>query len=203
MGLKAVGRSPFLAGAYCWKHAGGSKVPRALLRPLLTAICFAFVPQRYAVKARVVQAEPPSCWSSYVLFADAAPVGPDTFSVGLYLPSGGVRMFRCPRYVSTLQAAELWGWVHGVRLATSMKWPRVCVGSDSTVARCQVQGQKGAIFCSGQQRLLRALFWLRRWSWIPIAGFYVPFSCNLADPPSRMHDFYSVRSCLGSARERY
>ena len=36
--------SPFLAGAYCWKHAGGSRVPRALLHPLRTAICFAFVP---------------------------------------------------------------------------------------------------------------------------------------------------------------
>ena len=36
--------SPFVAGAYFWKHAGGSRVPRALLRPLLTAICFAFVP---------------------------------------------------------------------------------------------------------------------------------------------------------------
>ena len=126
--------SPFLAGAYCWKHARCGRVPRALLRPLLTAICFAFVPQRYAVKARV-QAEPPICWGDYVLFIDAAPVGPDAFSVGLYLPSGGVHIPQCPQWVSTLQAAELRGWVQGVRLATYMKWPRVCVGSDSTVAR--------------------------------------------------------------------
>ena len=48
----SAGLSPFLAGAYCWKHAGGGRVPRALLRPLLTAICFAFVPQKYPVKAR-------------------------------------------------------------------------------------------------------------------------------------------------------
>ena len=53
------GLSPFLAGAYCWKHAGGSRVPRALLRPLLTAICFAFVPQRYMMKAGV-QADTPA-----------------------------------------------------------------------------------------------------------------------------------------------
>ena len=133
----SMGFSPFLAGAYCWKHAGGSRVPRALLRPLLTAICFAFVPQRYTVKA-TVQAEPLTRSDSHVLFADAALVGPDSFSVGLYLPSGGVRMFQCPRWVTTLQAVELWGWVQGVRLATYMKWPRVCVGSDSTVARCQI-----------------------------------------------------------------
>ena len=82
------------------------------------------------------------------------------FFVGLYLPLGGVRMFRCPRWVTTLQAADLWGWMQGVRLATDMKWPRVCVGSDSTVARCQIQGQRGAVFCAGQQRILRALLWL-------------------------------------------
>ena len=124
------------------------------------------------VKARV-QAEPPFCRGDSVLFADAALVGPDAFSVGLYLPSGGMRMFQCPRWVSTLQA-ELWGWVQGVRLATYMKWPRVCVGSDSIVARCQIQGQRGAVFCSGQQRIQRALFWLRRWSGVPIAGFLSP-----------------------------
>ena len=144
----SAGLSPFLAGAYCWKHAGGSRVPRALLRPLLTAICFAFVPQKYLVKARV-QAEPPTCWGDHVLFADAAPVGADSFSVGLYLPLGGVCTFRCPRWVTNLQAAELWGWMQGVRLATCMKWPRVCVGSDSTVARCHIQGQRGVVFCAG------------------------------------------------------
>ena len=143
VGLKAVGRpkSFFGRGILLEAHGGGggggSRVPRALLRPLLTTICFAFVPQRYMMKARV-QAEPPAYWSEYVLFADAAPVGLDTFSVGLYLPSGGVRMFQCPRWVGTLQAAELWGWVQGVRLAAYMKRPRVCVGSDSTVARCQI-----------------------------------------------------------------
>ena len=46
-----AGLSPGLAGACCWKHAGGSRVPRALLRPLLTAMCFAFVQRRYKVKA--------------------------------------------------------------------------------------------------------------------------------------------------------
>ena len=98
-----------------------------------------------------------------MLFANAAPVGPAAFSVGLYLLTEGMRMFPWPRWVSTLQAAELWGWVQGVRLAAYMKWPRVCVGSDSIVAQCQVEGQRGAVFCSSQQRIVRALFWLCRW----------------------------------------
>ena len=136
-----AGLSPFLARAY----ARGSRVPRALLRALLTAICFAFVPQRYTVKPRV-QTQPPTCWSEYVLFANAAPLGLASFSVGLYFPMGGMRMFPCPRWVNTLQAAELWGWVQWVRLAAYMKWPWVCVGSDSTVWHGAKSKGRGAPF---------------------------------------------------------
>ena len=166
----SAGLSPFLADAYCWKHAGGSRVPRALLRPLLTTICFAFVPHKYPVRPRV-QAEPPTCWGDHVLSAEAAPEGPNSFSVGLDLPLGGVRTFQCPHWVTTLQAAQLWGWVQGVRLATCVKWPRVCVGSGSIVARCQIQGQRGAAFCAGQRRILRALFWLRCDLGFPLRAF--------------------------------
>ena len=127
----SAGLSPFVAGAYCWDHLKGNSVRRALLRPLLTAICVAFVPEGYMVKG-MVQAEPPTCSSDYVLFADVAPVGPDTFPVGLHLASGGMRVFQCPCWVSTLQAAELWGLVQGVRLAAYMKWPLVCLGVDVT-----------------------------------------------------------------------
>ena len=59
------------------------------------AICFAFVPQRYSDKTRI-QAEPPACWRDRVLFTDAAPTSPTTFTVGVYLPVGGIRTFPCP-----------------------------------------------------------------------------------------------------------
>ena len=149
VGLKAAGGTkPVFSWCLLLETRGGQW--GALLWPLLTAICFAFVPRRYPLKAWV-QAEPPSCWGEHVLFADATPVGPHSFSVGLYLPSGGMRTFQCPRWVTTLQAAELRAWVQGVRLAAYMQWPRVCVGSDSAVARGH-----GA-FCAVQQRILRAL----------------------------------------------
>ena len=45
--------------------------------------------------------------------------------------------------------------------------------------------------------MLRALFWLRRWFGIPIAGFYVPSGRNPADPPSRVHDFDSMSLVWG------
>ena len=78
----SAGLSPFLAGAYCWKHAVGSRVPRALLRPLLTAICFAFVPRRYTVKAKV-QAEPPTCWGAHV-YLQTPPLWGQTISLLAY-----------------------------------------------------------------------------------------------------------------------
>ena len=198
----SAGLGPFLAGAYCWKHAGGSRVPRALLRPLLTTICFAFVPQKYPVKA-MVQAEPPDLLGGPCSICRCRPCGTRQFFCWFIPAIGGRAYVSVPPLGDYLQAAELWGWMQGVRLATYMKWPRVCVGSDSTVARCQIRGQRGAVFCAGQQRMLRALFWLRRWSGIPIVGFYVPSGRNPTDPPSRMHDFDSLSSCLGSARERY
>ena len=59
------------------------------------------------------------------------------------------------------------------------------------------------MFCTGQQCMMRLLFWLRRWSHIKIAGFYSPSARNLADPPSKLRDFDFAQSCLGTARERY
>ena len=73
VGLKAISGTESVFGRSVLLEADrGSRVPRALLRPLLSAVYFAFLPQRYMVKARV-QAKPPTCCTDYVLFADAAP----------------------------------------------------------------------------------------------------------------------------------
>ena len=45
------GNAPFLAGAYRWKLSGEQKVPLSLVRPLLTAVVFAVLPQCYAGQA--------------------------------------------------------------------------------------------------------------------------------------------------------
>ena len=148
------------------------------------------------MKAKV-QAEPPTCWGAYVLFADAAPVGPHNFFVGLCVPSGGVSV---PLLGDYLASSGVMGLAAGSSSGDLYEVAPACVGSDSTVARCQVHGQRSATFCAGQQRIPGALFWLRRWSGIPIAGFYVPSGRNPADPPSRVHEFDSMISCLGSAR---
>ena len=128
------------------------------LRPLLTAICFAFVPQRYTPEYK----HSPLPVGVNMCYLLTPPRVACQFLFRVVPTVGGMRMFQCPRWVSTLQAAELWGWVQGIHLAAFMKWPRVFVGNDSTVARCQIQGQRGAVFCFDQQRVLRALFRLRR-----------------------------------------
>ena len=42
------GTAPFLAGAYRWKLSGEQRVPLSLVRPLLTVVVFAVLPQCYA-----------------------------------------------------------------------------------------------------------------------------------------------------------
>ena len=42
------GTAPFLAGAYRWKLSAEQRVPLSLVRPLLTAVVFAVLPQCYA-----------------------------------------------------------------------------------------------------------------------------------------------------------
>ena len=198
----SAGLSPFLVGAYHWKHAGGRSVPRPLLRPLLTVICFAVVPQKHPIKARV-QAKPLRAWGS-MFFLLMPPLRDETVSMlACTYQLGDIRTFQCPRWVTTLQAAKLWGLVQRVRLVAFMQWPRVCVGSNSAEARYHIQGRRGAVFCIRQQRMLRAVLWVPRWSRIPIAGFYVPSGRNPADPPSRMHEFDTLSSCLGLARDKY
>ena len=156
-------------------------MPRALWRPLLTAICFAFVSQRYSDRAGI-QAEPPSCWGGGGCFVHrwSPNQSHDFYSlVYTYLPVGGIRTFSCPPWVHT-------GLVQGVRLVAYMGWGHVCVGSDNNVTRHQIQAQRCAVFYTGQQRIMRLLFWARRWSHFKIIGFYAPYARHPADPPSRL-----------------
>ena len=99
----SVGLNPLLGGAYFWKHTGGRRVLRALLRRRLTAICFAFVPHKYPIRARV-QAEPPSCWGEHVLFVDAAFVG----EVSKASPAGAE--IRCKNWPGLISSPMVTWW---------------------------------------------------------------------------------------------
>ena len=79
--------SAFLAGAYRWTYLDCREVIGGLLRPLLTALCFAFVPQLFCIGVSVMKS-PPSDWRQFITFSDAAPWKRRGFRAGFFLPKG-------------------------------------------------------------------------------------------------------------------
>ena len=88
----ASGGSAFLAGGYRWKHSSASRVNKRLIKPLLTAICFAFVPQSY-FRCPKIQLLPAWAWRDFVVFVDAGPRRKQRFWAGFYFP---VKLVRTP-----------------------------------------------------------------------------------------------------------
>ena len=57
----------------------------------------------------------------HVLFCDAAPSKDGhRFFMGVYLPGRGYRRWRCPKWIKTLQQAELLAIVHNFQLVAFM-----------------------------------------------------------------------------------
>ena len=79
----------------------------------------------------------------------------------------------------------------------------MAVGSDSMVARSQALGLQCGTSLPVQNRILRQLFWWRRWSRVQLAIFYVPSDKNPADPPSRRPRFVDREACMRAAEDRY
>ena len=148
------GTAPFLAGAYRWKFSGDQKVPLSLMRPLLTAVVFAVLPQCYAGHPCVWRGLPCSV-HDFIMVADAAPRSKRGFRYGFFIPGSGVRCYKCPDWIETLQQAELLALVKAFKIAGYKGWHRVAVGSDSLVARSQVLGLRCGTAMAVQNRILR------------------------------------------------
>ena len=200
------GTAPFLAGAYRWKLSGEQKVPLSLVRPLLTAVVFVVLPQCYAGHPYVWQG-PPCSVQDFIIFADAAPTSKRGFRYGFFVPGSGIRCYKCPAWIESLQQAELLALVQAFKIAGYKGWRRVAVGSDSLVARSQVSGLRCGTALPVQNRILRQLFCWRRWSRVQLAIFYVSSDKNPADPPSRRPRFVDreacLLACLTAAEDRY
>ena len=127
------------------------------------------------------------------VFTDAAPV---VGEVGFY------RSVRCPPWVSSLQQVELFAVYMVAKLATYRGYASVRIGSDSNVARSQVNALRASVGSATQQRILRRLFWLRCWSGTTISSFRVCSAFNPADPLSRETCFQSRRQAVHEAERR-
>ena len=107
----------------------------------------------------------------FIFFADAAPRPNSGFRYGFFVPGSGIRCYKCPAWVDSLQQAELLALVQVFKIAGYKGWRRVAVGSDSLVARSQVFGLRCGTSLPFQNRILRQLFWWRHWSTVQLAVF--------------------------------
>ena len=87
-----------------WKLSGEQKVPLSLLRPLLTAVVFAVLPQCYAGSPYVWRGLPCSV-HDFIIFAHAAPRSKRGFRYGFFIPRSVIRCYKCPAWIEALQHA--------------------------------------------------------------------------------------------------
>ena len=152
------GKAPFLSGAYRCKLTEGNRVLVALIRPLLTAITFVVLPRSFAFHGYLWRG-PPHSVECNILLVDAAPRRKGGFRFGFLVPPRAIRSYKCCAWIDSLQQGELFAIIQVVKLAGYLKWGRVLVGSDSSVARHKVTGLCCALGLWVQSRLLRQLFW--------------------------------------------
>ena len=105
--------------------------------------------------------------------------------MGVYMPLvGGVQLWKCSKWITTLQQAELLALLKTFQLVAHMKWRIGYVGTDSFVAHQQCINMRCSSALAVQSRLLRRLFWFRSWCPTNIHFFSVQSALNPADPPS-------------------
>ena len=198
-----AGAAAFLATAYHWLMGDHVYCGLSLLRSLMTAIIYALLPQ---------QLKPDNCPAlpregvadKHFLFCDAAPpTDGRRFFMGVYLPGGDFRHWRCPKWVKTLQQAKLLAIVRSFQIAGFMGWSRAYLGCDSFVARAQATSLRASTALSTQQRILRRFFWFRSWTRLRMSVFGVSTEQNPVDPPSRAFDFRHIHEVRTSADRRF
>ena len=181
-----AGLAPSVAGGHCWKLSDFCDFRKGMRSALMTAIAFALTPQCFAPWPWL----PPIPAAQCVFFTDAA----ERSKTGRYR-IGTVREGRrwlrrkAPKWIGTLQQAELYVAAYALRLGCYMRLPNVVIATDSDIGRAQTLGMRGGIFLRSQQRLLQQLFWLRSWNDRPMGVLRVSTGLNPADTPSSLGSF--------------
>lgn len=111
----------------------------------------------------------------------------------------GHRIFACPHWILTQQAAELYGAVKALSLAAFRGDLSIHLYLDNHAAIYSVLRGKARSPLIPQNRILRRLCYLLHWSGVVAAVHYVPSCLNPADPPSRWWSYPSSSSLVASA----
>ena len=176
------GAAPFLAGSYTWLHVGppaAKYTPPKVLRGLLEALVLGFRPW----KAPAMPVMGPRCWT------DAAK-GLGAYWVGLWGDTG-VKIVRCPPWVGTQQAAELFAVEVALRQAAALGLPHIQIVGDNMAAAWSSAKGPATASKKAQNRILRRLQHLLRWTGTQAHVLWVRSEDNPADAPSRWCQFAS------------
>ena len=194
-----AGLAPFVAGGHCWNLNDFCDLRKGVRRALMTAIAFALTPQCFAPWPRLPQLPA----ADGVFFIDAAERSTrGRYKIGIVREGKRWLSRKAPKWITTLQQAELYVAVYALRLGCYMRLPYVVVAADSDVGRAQTLGMRAGIFVRSQQRLLRQLFWLGSWNDRPLGLLRVSTDLNPADPPSRLRSFHAHSDVTDSVKRR-
>ena len=194
-----AGMALFVAGGHCWKLNDCCYFRTGIRRARMTAIAFALTPQSFAFWPWLPQLPSAECF----FFSDAAERSvKGRYRIGVVRGGRRWRSRKAPKWVTTLQQADLYAAVFALRLGCYMRLPYVVAATDSDVCRAQILGLRGGIFLRGQQRLLRRLLWLRSWNDRPLRGFRVGTELNPADPPGRLGSFRTQSDVTDNVKRR-
>ena len=107
----------------------------------------------------------------------------------------GIRIFTCPEWVMTQQAAELFAAYKAISLAAFRRESSCHLYLDNHAAIYSLLRGKARSLLVPQNRILRRVSYLLLWSGMVFALHFVPSSLNPADPPSRWWS-YPSQVCL-------
>lgn len=184
---------PFLAGCFAWLRWGpevAAYTPPKVLRGLMEAMAVALHPWR----ARVIQ------HSGERWYVDASRQH-GVYFVGAWLPRNKPQTLICPRWVQSQQSAELFALEVGIRRAANQGRSCITLVTYNLAAALSAVKGKASIVLSAQNRILRRMQHLLRWSGMQVFIEWVPSHCNPADPPSRWAEFASLDALAAKSLE--
>ena len=115
VGFASAGRnSPVFGGGERWQLYGEEKVPLSVMRPLLTAVVFAVLPQRYAGDPYVWR-RPPCSVQDFIIFADGAPRSTSDSAIGFLSRGMGPGAISALHGLSRFSRLNCWLWYKRLR----------------------------------------------------------------------------------------
>jgi hypothetical protein len=197
MGRPGYGLGPFLAGATAWKLWGpvnAKYTPPNVLRGLAEAFAFAFCPWQAVEKEKQRRlAESSERW-----YVDAA-YWKGSYYAGLWAEKLGTRVWRAPPWIRSQQQAELWSMEMGLKVVAYRRKQGVTLVGDNMAAVHSLKRLRAGVGHWVQNRILKRVIHLLRWSGAHVNIAWVGSKDNPADPMSRVLEWPSTQAAFLAA----